>query len=126
MDQAKFYETAGSWASIGGIVGFVITFLLFGIGGSSGAIGILLGALKGFVGGGIGAAIFYCLAGVIFSPKVTAKMGSLAVVIVLSLVALFLVGKYSEKFRSFVDPYGDTYNPAKAEGDSNTTIEREK
>ena len=107
MNQNKVMETCASWATIGGFVGFALTFLLFGFGGSSGATGILIGAMKGFVGGGLGAAIFYCLAGTLFSPKIGAKLGYLTTVVVLSLVALFLANKFSSKFNNLVGNSSD-------------------
>ena len=122
MDQIKFYETAASWARIGGIVGIVVTFLLFGFSaGPGGAQGILFGGLKGFVGGGLGAAIFYCLAGLIFAPQFASKLGSLAVVGLLGFVALFLANRFSDKFRSFTDPYSDIQT-AVVVSSSNTTV----
>lgn len=107
MDWNNLNPTMASWARLGGIAGAIVTFFLFGLGGGSGATGILLGGLKGLLGGGIGAGIFAGLAITIFAPEFVGKITGLVFVAVLSIGGLFLVNNYSPIFRSFTSQYDD-------------------
>ena len=53
------------WGKVGGVIGFVVTIVLFGFGGSSAGPNIWSSFIKGFLGGGIGALVFGVLAALV-------------------------------------------------------------
>lgn len=102
MDKHKLNQLYKSWASLGGLVGFITTIFFFGFGdGPRDSSTLLIAGLKGFLGGGIGAGIFHGLAAVIFEQKFATKIMYLIIIILLSAVAFVLVYKFSPDFHSF-------------------------
>ena len=98
MNQDNPGKKLSAWSSFGGLIGFAVTIYFFGpSGGDDGSFAtrILYAGLKGFLGGGIGAGIFYSLASIIYVPRVYSKFLYFALVVILSTLALFLIENYS-------------------------------